>query len=171
MIKLLLLLSIVSSMVNAEVKVGDSAPTFFVRDINGNNFFLSDSLENHQPIILSFFATWCGPCRKEMPILDSLSTVFPKTQFYLVNVSGLTQNGHTMKEKPEKVTLLLESLHVELPVLMDKYGKVAEKYGVTTLPRLVIIDQQSKISYIHDGFVDGDEKELTITLETLQKTK
>ena len=132
--KFLILLILISSTF-AELKVGDEAPTFFVRDLQEKNFFLSDTLKLGKPTVLSFFATWCGPCRLEMPVLDTLSQSYKNINFYLVDVSGLTQGKSKMKEDPEKVKIMVESLGVTLQVLMDKYGKVAEKYGVKSLPR------------------------------------
>ena len=155
----------------AELKVGDDAPTFFVRDLTEKNFFLSDTLKLGKPTVLSFFATWCGPCRLEMPVLDTLSQSYKNINFYLVDVSGLTQGKSKMKEDPEKVKIMVESLGVKLKVLMDKYGKVAEKYGVKSLPRLVVIDQKGKVHYIHDGYAPGDEKKLKAVLDKLTDAK
>ena len=165
------LLSFLFSLAFAELKVGDPAPTFFVRDLTEKNFFLSDTLKLGRPIVLSFFATWCGPCRVEMPVLDTLSQSYKNINFYLVDVSGLTQGKSKMKEDPEKVKIMVESLGVTLQVLMDKYGKVAEKYGVKSLPRLVVIDQKSTVHYIHDGYAPGDEKKLKEVLDKLADVK
>ena len=74
----------------AELKVGDDAPTFYVKTLDNRSFFLSDSLERSQnPIVFSFFATWCLPCRKEIPMLDTVRINYPDIDFYLINVSGL----------------------------------------------------------------------------------
>ena len=164
--KFLILLILISSTF-AELKVGDEAPTFFVRDLQEKNFFLSDTLKLGKPTVLSFFATWCGPCRVEMPVLDTLSREYTDINFYLVDVSGLTQGKAKMKEDPEKVKIMVESLGVTLQVLMDKYGKVAEKYEVKSLPRLVVIDQKGKVNYIHDGYAPGDEDKLQEILNKL----
>ena len=153
----------------SQIKVGDDAPTFFVRDLEEKNFFLSDTLKFGRPTVLSFFATWCGPCRAEMPQLDTLSQGYKNINFYLVDVSGLTQGKSKMKEDPEKVKMMVDELGVSLQVLMDKYGKVAEKYSVKSLPRLVVIDQKSKIHYIHDGYAPGDENKLQEILNKLLK--
>jgi len=153
----------------AELKVGDDAPTFFVRDLAEKNFFFSDTLKTGKPAVLSFFATWCGPCRVEMPVLDTLSQSYKNINFYLVDVSGLTQGKSKMKEDPEKVKNMVNDLGITLQVLMDKYGKVAEKYGVKSLPRLVVIDQKSKVHYIHDGYAPDDEKKLKEVLDKLVK--
>ena len=65
------------------------APTFYLMTLDGNDFFLSEQLEKGNPIVLSFFATWCGPCIKEMPIIDSLASVYRDVDFYFVNVNGI----------------------------------------------------------------------------------
>jgi len=169
-VRFLILLILISSTF-AELKVGDEAPTFFVRDLTEKNFFLSDTLKLGKPIVLSFFATWCGPCRLEMPELDTLSQSYSDINFYLVDVSGLTQGKAKMKEDPEKVKMMVESLGVTLQVLMDKYGKVAEKYGVKSLPRLVVIDQKGIVHYIHDGYAPGDENKLKGALDKLTDAK
>ena len=168
--KFLILLILISSTF-AELKVGDEAPTFFVRDLQEKNFFLSDTLKLGKPTVLSFFATWCGPCRLEMPVLDTLSQSYKNINFYLVDVSGLTQGKSKMKEDPEKVKIMVESLGVTLQVLMDKYGKVAEKYEVKSLPRLVVIDAKSTVHYIHDGYEPGDENKLKEVLDKLANAK
>ena len=160
-----------TSCLMAELKVGDDAPTFFVRDLTEKNFFFSDTLKTGKPAVLSFFATWCGPCRVEMPVLDTLSQSYSDINFYLVDVSGLTQGKSKMKEDPEKVKIMVESLGVTLQVLMDKYGKVAEKYGVKSLPRLVVIDAKSTVHYIHDGYEPGDENKLKEVLDKLTVAK
>jgi len=162
---------LLSSTLLSQIKVGDDVPTFFVRDLTEKNFFLSDTLKLGKPIVLSFFATWCGPCRVEMPVLDTLSQSYSDINFYLVDVSGLTQGKAKMKEDPAKVKFMVESLGVTLQVLMDKYGKVAEKYGVKSLPRLVVIDAKSTVHYIHDGYAPGDENKLKEVLDKLTVVK
>ena len=167
----ILIAILLSSTLMSQIKVGDDAPTFFVRDLAEENFFLSDTLKLGKPTVLSFFATWCGPCRLEMPQLDTLSHSYKNVNFYLVDVSGLTQCKSKMKEDPEKVKMMVDKLGVSLQVLMDKYGKVAEKYGVKSLPRLVVIDQKSKVHYIHDGYAPGDENKLKEVLDKLADAK
>jgi len=144
-----------------------SAPTFFAYTLDNKPFFLSKEIEKKQPIVLSFFATWCGPCRQEMPVIDSLSTQFPDVNFYFVNVSGLTKNDKVMKENADKVHEMLKSLKVNLPVLMDKYGKTAELYDALVLPRVVIIDKNGNIVYAHTGYNKDVKIEIQKTLKEI----
>ena len=165
MLKRVLLIYLLSTAgLFAELKVGDPAPTFYAKTLDNRSFFLSDSLErNQRPIVLSFFATWCGPCRIEMPVLDTLSQNYNDIDFYLINVSGLEGKK---KEDPVEVKALLEKLGVTLPVLMDKYGNAAQKYDALILPRLVVIDS-GRIVYAHTGYEDGDDKKLIEILNGL----
>jgi len=112
--RVLLIYILFAAGLHAELKVGDDAPTFFVRDLKEKNFFFSDSLKLGRPTVLSFFATWCIPCRAEMPELDTLSQSYKDVNFYLVNVSGLTQGKNKMKEDPEKVKMMVDKLGVSL---------------------------------------------------------
>ena len=74
------------SILLSEIKIGDEAPTFYVRTLDEKDFFLSDSLKNNQrPIVFSFFATWCIPCRQEIPVLDFLRKNQPVDPKILVN--------------------------------------------------------------------------------------
>jgi len=152
----------------SQLKVGDDAPTFYAKTLDNRSFFLSDSLErNQRPIVLSFFATWCIPCRKEIPMLDTVRTKYPDIDFYLVNVSGLSQGKKVFKEDPKLVKKMIESLGTTMPVLMDKYGNAAQKYDALILPRLVVIDS-GRIVYAHTGYEDGDEKKLIEILNGLK---
>ena len=169
--KIVISILIAASFAFAELKVGDEAPTFFVRDLTEKSFFLSDTLKLNKPTVLSFFATWCVPCRAEMPELDTLSQSYKDINFYLVNVSGLTQGKAKMKEDPKLVKMMVDKLGVSLQVLMDKYGKVAKKYEVKSLPKLVVIDQEDKVQYIHDGYEPGDENKLKEALDKLTVAK
>ena len=160
--KLLYSLFLFTVLFGNDTVIDSTAPTFYLPTLEGKNFFLSKSLKEGNPIVISFFATWCAPCRKEMPKLDSLSQVFKDVSFYLVNVSGLSGKE---KEETEKVKKMLLSLNVDLPVLMDKYAVTAEKYDALILPTTVVINPEGLIIYKHTGYEKGDEKELSIILE------
>ena len=148
---------------------GNLAPTFYLTDLQGQDFFASKVYgpKAKQPsvVVLSFFATWCIPCRGEVPQLEILSKQFPEIQFYLVSV----------KDQPDKILRWLNELDVELPVLVDKYGRTAKKFNVigesetgkevASLPSLFVINKAGKIIYQHTGYKTGDELKLKQILE------
>ncbi len=141
---------------------GTAAPGFYLRDMDNNSFFLSKTVGEKagdkapDALVISFFATWCIPCRGEIPKLIELQKEFPDIMFYLVNVS----------EDRQLVRSFLDSMAFDLPVLLDHFGVTAKKYGVAdesnqaSLPSLYVIGADGVIKYSHTGYHDGDENEL-----------
>ena len=142
------------------IKVGDQAPSFFLTTLDGRKFFLSDELTIGKPILLNFFATWCGPCKKELPDIYALSKEYKNVSFYLIDVSNLEQNGKKLVEKPKDVIALLEKMKINLPVLMDKYGLIAEKYEAIVLPKTVIINPGGIVTFEQTGIIDKKDSKL-----------
>ena len=168
---IVIIIFVLLSSLFAELKVGDSAPTFYLRTLEERNFFFSDTLKKTQPVILSFFATWCIPCRLEIPVLDSLKKEYSNVKFYLINVSRLKVNDKALVEDSLKVATMMNELKVDMQVLMDLYGKTAEKYNVKELPTLIAINSEGKISSIHKGYSKGDEKKIIAILNNFTDEK
>lgn len=164
-ILLLLLVSLVSSSLFAgksaapSLKVGDKAPTFYLRDVQNNDVFLRDFCgqklrkpwknKEKYVVVLSFWATWCGPCQKEIPVLQEIMDGYKgrKVKAFLVNVG----------EKKEKVAPFVEKKKFRLPVLLDIYSMVSsKKYQTSSLPRLFVIDQNGIIRHMEKGFKGAD---------------
>lgn len=130
------------------LKVGQDAPLFFLKILDGQKFFLSKIVgpkalpQQRAPVILSFFTTFCLPCREEIPMLQQLRQQYPKLNVYLVNVS----------EEAEVVQAFVQKMGYSLPVLHDKYGVVSKKYQVKNTPACFIIDEQGRLVYIEHGF-------------------
>jgi len=158
-----------SNRANAQPVMGNKAPTFFLRTLNGDSFFLSRHVGEsakpgqQQPIVLSFFATWCIPCKAEIPILHQLQENYPEVKFLLVNV----------EEKSDLVNKYVQANSITLPILMDMYSVVAKKFGIVTeknvavLPQLAVIDKSGDLVYLHEGYEPGDEEALEGTLRQL----
>lgn len=155
-------------------QIGEPAPTFYLKDLQNNDTFLRDFCgpklrqpwKNKQKyvVVLSFWATWCGPCQREIPVLQEMMKKYENypVKTFLVNVG----------EKPEKVGPFVKKKGFQLPVLLDRYSMVStKKYGVTTLPRLFVIDQMGKIRLVNEGFTDAThlQNSLGKTLDQLLK--
>ena len=140
------------------LKIGDDAPPISLFKLESNKYFRSKDLLGKKNLVVSFFATWCVPCAKEIPELTKLSNEFVDDfQFILVDVN----------EKKAKVKNHISKMRITLQVVLDKYGKTFEKFGGTTLPLLVVIDKNGKITYHHTGYNAGDEIKLKKHLQTL----
>jgi thiol-disulfide isomerase/thioredoxin len=128
------------------VKVGDPAPTFFLPVLDGSRFFLSEHIapKGNKTVILDFYTTWCKPCQKELPLLDSLVKRYPADSliFVLVDVG----------EKKDTVLKYFDTARYNCTVLLDQFNAVGEKYGVKSFPTLVIIDKQGIVRFIGNGF-------------------
>ena len=140
------------------IKVGDDAPPISLFKLESNKYFRSKELLGEKNLVVSFFATWCVPCAKEIPELIKMSKEFEDDfQFILVDVN----------EKRDLVKKHVGEKGITLQVILDKYGKVFESFSGVTLPLLVVIDKKGKITYHQTGYVKGDEKKLKKHLKTL----
>lgn len=157
---LLLIIYICSITYSSDLslKIGDDAPPISLFKLESNKYFRSKDLLGKKNLVVSFFATWCVPCAKEIPEITELSKDFDDDfEFILIN----------WKEKRPKVREYVVDRGITLPVIWDKYGKVFEKYNGESLPLLVVINADGKITYYKKGFKDGDTDKLKEHLDTL----
>jgi peroxiredoxin/outer membrane lipoprotein-sorting protein len=138
--------------------VGKAAPDFTLDNLAGESVKLSDH-RGKGIVILDFWATWCGPCVRAMPVLSKVSGKYADkgVQLYAVN----------LREDEATIEQFLEKQELDVPVLLDRDGAIAQQYGVRGIPQTVIIDKQGKIQVIHQGFSPTLESDLTEELEAL----
>jgi len=127
----------------------EKAESFFLYDFDENEFYLSEELNKGKPIFINFFATWCGPCWAELPLIEELKNKNPNVSFFIVHVDNLYQNNIKMEEPERKKVLeLLEERGVFFSnnrLLYDKYAVAAEKYNIITLPESYLISKNGFI--------------------------
>ena len=128
---------------------GRPAPAFTLTELNGQPAALSQF--KGQVVMVNFWATWCGPCQQEMPLLDQMYKKFKPAGFTLLGVN-------VDKEAPP-VRELLARKPVSFPVLLDPANQVSKAYHVDEMPSTVIIDRKGEIRYVHRGYRPGDENE------------
>jgi len=153
---------------NDSLTVGAVAPTFFLKTLNGEEFYLSnfcgkwrEPWKSKKPsvVILSFFATWCEPCLKEIAELEEIARKFAgqDLRIFLIDVA----------EKPGLVTTFMKKHGFKLPVLLDTYGLVAQKYDADKLPRYVLINNDGKIALLGKGYAADFKEQLSKNLSLL----
>ena len=123
------------------------APNFTLKSNTGKNVKLSEL--RGQVILLNFWASWCGPCRQEMPLLEKLHKRY--------SALGFTVLGVNVEEDPRKAKTLLKDISVSFPILFDTSNKVSKQYKVSAMPSTVMIDRDGNMRYLHKGYKPGDE--------------
>lgn len=139
--------------------VGTRAPDFSLKSSTGRNMRLSEL--RGEVVLLNFWATWCGPCRQEMPQLGRLYTQYREAGFTLlgVNIDDSRANAETMVKK----------LGVHFPTLFDSDKRVARLYDVDTMPATLLIDRDGRVRYVHRGYRDGYERKYQEQIRELLK--
>jgi peroxiredoxin len=147
-----------------QIQVGQKAPGFITNTLEGKRVALKEYWEQkkHKAIVLSFFATWCHPCREDLKYLQALQEQLGSRGFLALAVH--TQDPSV---KAEAVKNFLDNLKVSLPVLLDEYGIIGKRYGVTALPCNVLIDQGGIVRAKYLGYGDAVKKEFEGRLRSL----
>jgi peroxiredoxin len=125
------------------------APAFTLTDLSGVSTALSQY--KGQVVMVNFWATWCGPCQQEMPLLDQMYKKFKPAGFTLIGVN-VDKDAPPVKD-------LLARKPVSFPVLLDPTNGVSKAYHLDEMPSSVIIDRNGTIRYVHRGYKPGDENE------------
>jgi thiol-disulfide isomerase/thioredoxin len=101
--------------------------------------------------IIDFWASWCEPCKKALPALDTLYKQNKK--------KGLVVIGINVDDEKQLGQDFLKSHGVSFPVIFDKGRALAEKIEISTMPTSYVLDKSGKVKFVHRGFVDGQEAE------------
>jgi len=126
---------------------GQLAPDFALKSSTGENLRLSEF--RGDVVMINFWATWCGPCRQEMPLLDELYARYERVGFSLLGVNIDDDSSRAMD--------MIEELGVNFPVLFDARKEVSKLYEVEAMPVTVIVDRTGTVRYIHHGYKPGYE--------------
>ena len=135
------------------------APQFSLDARGGSKISLTQY--KGQVVMLNFWASWCGPCRQEMPLLESIYKKYNKMGFTLIGV-----NVEPDSKDAEGFLKQLQT-PVSFPVIYDKDSTVSKAYDVQGMPSTVIIDRKGNIRVLHRGYKPGDENEYLNSIRTL----
>ncbi len=121
--------------------VGDPAPSFETALVEGDTIRLDELHENG--LIVNFWATWCAPCIRELPLLDEIAGDH--------SADGLTVLAINMGEQEEAILDFLDEFDLGFPVALDRQGEIAGRYGVLGLPMSFFIDRDGVVRYRRIG--------------------
>jgi thiol-disulfide isomerase/thioredoxin len=143
------------------LKIDDDAPLFSgvlhnpdmagVQRIDLSNLVGSeaDADQAAKAVLISFFATWCKPCKKELPLLQQLSTEYKEKGLRVISVS-------IDKEEAlwPQITELAKENHVTYPIVKDRYNLIARQYlgDKTALPSVFIVNRDGKVAMVKQGY-------------------
>jgi peroxiredoxin len=140
--------------------VGKPAPDFKLKSLDGQDVSLA-SLKG-KIVILDFWATWCGPCRKGLPVLMEVAKERA--------ADGVVLWAVDLDEPKKKVADFLKKKGWNLPVLLDAKGKTSQKYGVGGIPHTVIIDPEGIVRSVEIGFggTEATKKKLNAVIDQIK---
>jgi peroxiredoxin len=141
---------------------GKAAPDFTLKDLSGRDVQLS-SLKG-KVVLVNFWATWCPPCREEVPSMVRLNQAMQGKPFQMLAVS-IDEGG-----KPA-IESFFQKTGVTLPALLDSDGKVAKRYGTTGVPETFVIDTKGVILKKVIGAMDWSAPEVLSALDEIGRRK
>lgn len=153
---ILLLSSILLPGITARA-VSGIAPDFVLQSRDGETVSLAGL--RGQVVMINFWATWCGPCREEMPHLEALHQRY--------SALGFTLLGVNVEEDSENAEAWLEEMPVSFPILFDPENRVSVLYNVLAMPSTVLVDRQGNLRFLHHGYQPGYENEYQTQIRAL----
>ncbi|MGB5538951.1 MAG: TlpA disulfide reductase family protein [Gammaproteobacteria bacterium] len=141
------------------LEVPVAAPGFALTDMDGKTHRVEDYRGNW--VLINFWATWCPPCRKEMPSLEKLYQAYQDRSFRVLAVNQWEDVDHVFSYMGEL------NVFPSFPILFDPESKISEAYGVRGLPTSFIIDPQGRIAYRAVGGREFDHPEVIRLIEGL----
>ncbi|MEJ1962497.1 MAG: TlpA disulfide reductase family protein [Gammaproteobacteria bacterium] len=137
------------------------APDFVLDSNTGKPVKLSGY--KGQVVMINFWATWCGPCREEMPLLESIYKQYKNKNFTLLSVN--------VEPDSKGATDWLKKTPVTFPVLFDVKSDVSNLYKVAVMPSSYFVDKKGNLRVIHRGYKSGDENEYMSSIRMLMLEK
>ncbi len=131
----------------ADISEG-AAPDFTLKSSSGKNLRLSEF--RGEVVMINFWASWCGPCRQEMPLLEELYNEYQPLGFTILGVN--------VEEDSSQAKQMLKDIPVNFPVLFDNESEVSKLYKVVAMPSTVLVDRDGNVRYLHQGYKPGYEE-------------
>ena len=130
-------------------------PDVTLRDVDGKEVNVATLSQTGKPVIISFFATWCKPCMRELTAINEVYADWQEETGVVMYIVSVDQAQDSQKVKP-----LVNGNGWEYRVLLDPNGTFKRAMNVQSIPHMFIIDSKGKIVYNHVGYNAGDEEEV-----------
>ena len=147
-------------LISSTVLQAEQAQDFTLKDLTGTNRTLTEYLDQG-PVLIAFWATWCVPCKKEMPGLIEIWNDYAEQGLCLLAIAVDTPRTQS------KIKGYTRSQKWEMPVLLDTSGNLMRKYQGNNPPLTVIINSDGEIVYKHSGYAPGDEEKIRAAVAAL----
>lgn len=134
----------------AALDAGARMPEIGLKDLRGEKIDAA-SLEG-KVVIVDFLASWCGPCKQELPVLEALYKKYKGR--------GLVVVGVSVDQELSNLKTLLEQVPVSFSVVHDAEHKVAGRFKPPRMPSSYVVDRKGIVRHVHGGFREGDGKKL-----------
>jgi len=152
-----------SDFIHAQAQTGEKAPGFITSTLSGQRMVLKEYWEKQgkRVVVLSFFATWCQPCKEDLKYLQKVQDQHGSLGLQVLCV--LTQDS----SKEDGVRKFMQGLGVKLPVLLDEHGIIGKRYGVTGLPCNFVIDGEGILKAKYLGYSEAVRRDFEGRLKGL----
>ncbi len=144
---------------DAQAKEGHQAPDFALKTLEGKTLRLSE-LRGKKVVLINFWATWCPPCRLEMPTMQQIYSEYGKKGFEILAVN-------IEPDAKQEIREFIKELRLTFPVLLDPQMKVAREYRLFGLPASVLVDRKGIVRARETGYHDWTDKESREQVESL----
>ncbi|MBL8323914.1 MAG: TlpA family protein disulfide reductase [Rubrivivax sp.] len=149
----------VARRARAAVAPSMPAPDFTLKSAEGGNLRLAEL--RGRVVLVNFWATWCGPCKIEMPHLNRIYEKYKSAGFVLLGVN--------IDEDPRQAAALATRMGLKFPVLFDTDKAVSRRYALDSMPGTVLIDRDGKVRHVHKGYREGVEATYDAQVRALVK--
>lgn len=157
----ILLLSSLAVPAKDGPKIGEVAPSFQGVTIHGEKIELADF--KGKVVLIDFWASWCGPCREEMPYLAELHHRYQNSGFEIIAVN--------IDEKPENAKKFINELsqNIRFPIIKDPRQEIPPQFQFKGMPSTILLDKNGVIRFWHTGFKESNKPEYVTEINALLK--
>ena len=141
-----LVLVSVAAQADGGAQAGKPAPALSGKTLAGKPVSLAGF--KGKVVLVDFWASWCAPCKEEMPVLQKLNKKY--------GGQGFTVLGVSVDNEEDKAKEFIKKMGVTFPIMHDKGHAIAERYKPAKMPTSFIVDREGKIRFVHEGFEKAD---------------